>query len=77
MEEQAQSPIQDRQAQLARTFIEEYLRNHNQTFESVHLLPAKECKRLMTEASVYASTKLAELEHRAHIVQELHGSSQI
>ncbi len=70
-------PIQDPQATLAQSFIEEYLRNHDQTLETLCDLPEAEAKRLMVEASVYASTKLAQIESRARAVAALHGSPQI
>lgn len=69
-------PVEDPQAQLAKTFIEEYLNKENQSLETVHLLPEKDAKRLLVKASIYASTKMAELESRAHVVKSLHGISQ-
>jgi hypothetical protein len=36
-------------------------------------LPADEAKRVLTEASVYAAAKLAEVEARAHFVHDIHG----
>ncbi|HEX9076102.1 MAG TPA: hypothetical protein VF932_10005 [Anaerolineae bacterium] len=69
-------PVEDPQAQLAKTFIEEYLNKENQSLETVHLLPEKDAKCLLVKASIYASTKMAELESRAHVVKSLHGISQ-
>lgn len=69
-------PVEDPQAQLAKTFIEEYLNKENQSLETVHLLPEDQAKSLLVRASIYASTKMAELESRAHVVKSLHGISQ-
>lgn len=69
-------PVEDPQAQLAKTFIEEYLNKENQSLETVHLLPEGQAKSLLVKASIYASTKMAELESRAHVVKSLHGISQ-
>jgi hypothetical protein len=41
----------------------------------VHELPEEDAKRLMTEASIFASTKLAEVETRAQFLQEIHGAA--
>ena len=35
-------------------------------------LPEDEAKRVMTEASMYAGMKLAEVEARAHFVRDIH-----
>ena len=64
------------QARLERLFIEAYLRTKGHTLQSMHKLPAEEAKHLMTEASTYASIKLAEVETRERLLQEIHGVSQ-
>jgi hypothetical protein len=38
----------------------------------LHALPKDEAKRVLAEASVYAATKLAEVEARAHFVRAIH-----
>jgi hypothetical protein len=40
--------------------------------EEMKNLPEEEAKQLMKEASIHASGKLAEVELRAHLLQELH-----
>jgi hypothetical protein len=65
----------DPQEQLARMYIEEFLRGKGYTFETVRQLPADQAKKIMAEASTYAACKLAEVERRAHIVEEIHGVS--
>jgi len=64
--------MEDMHAFLEKTLIEAYLKGKGYTPEDLKNLPKAMAKNLMTEASTYASGKLAELEERAHFVQELH-----
>jgi hypothetical protein len=57
---------------LEKMLIETYLQGKGYTLEELQSLPEKEAKRLMKEASTYASGKLAEVEVKAHLMQELH-----
>lgn len=68
--------MEDRQAQLARMYVEEFLRGKGYTWESVRRLPEDEAKRIMTEASTYAAVKVAEVQARAHVEREIHGLSE-
>jgi hypothetical protein len=63
---------EDIHAFLERTLIEAYLKGKGYALEDLKELPEAEVKQLMTEASTYASNKLAEVELRADFVQELH-----
>lgn len=63
---------EDVHALLEKMLIEAYLKGKGHTLDELKNLPDAEAKRLMAEASVYASGKLAELEERAQFVQELH-----
>jgi hypothetical protein len=63
---------EDIHAYLEETLIEAYLKDQGYTLELLKDLPEAEIKRLMTEASTYASNKLAEVELRAHFVEKLH-----
>jgi hypothetical protein len=65
----------DAHAQLEKAFIAEFLKAHGYTPETLHDLPPDMARRLMTEASQYASNRLAELETRAHFVEEVDGVS--
>lgn len=67
-----QRPTEDIHAFLEKTLIETYLKGKGFTLEELKNLPKAEAKQLMKEASTYASGKLAELEDRAHFMQELH-----
>lgn len=62
-------------AGLERIFMQVYLRGKGHTWHSVHELPEQEAKRLMAEASVFASTKLAEVETRAQFMHDIHGTA--
>jgi hypothetical protein len=63
---------EDPRAQLERAFIEEYLRSRHHDLDSLKLLPLGEADALVAQASLFASGRLAELESRAHLVDELH-----
>jgi hypothetical protein len=64
--------MEDIHAFLETTLIETYLKGKGYALEELKDLPEKEAKQLMIEASTYASGKLAELEDRAHFMQELY-----
>lgn len=64
--------MEDMHAVLEKSLIEAYLMGKGFSMEKLKKLPKAEAKRLMTEASIYASGKLAELEERAHFMDELH-----
>lgn len=65
--------IEDPEGQLEKTLIEEFLRERGLDSSTLHALPEDEAKRVLTDASVYAAGKLAEVEARAHFVHEIHG----
>jgi hypothetical protein len=65
----------DPDAELEKAFITEYLRGRGYDVHCLHVMPEELVKELMTEASVYASGKLTEIEARASFVDELHGAS--
>ena len=74
--EPVEAPLveEDPHALMERTFILEYLKSHGHTLESLHQLPEEQVRKLMTEASTYASVRLTELEARARFVTEVHGT---
>jgi hypothetical protein len=63
---------EDPRAHLERAFIEEYLRSRQHSLDTLRLLPADEADALLHQASLFASGRLAEVESRAHLVDELH-----
>lgn len=58
-------------ALLEKGLIDEYLKNKGYSREGLKKLPEDEARRLMTEASIYASGKLAEIETKARYKQDL------
>ncbi len=68
-------PVEDRNALLEKTLIEEYLREKGHSLEALKSLPPEQAEKLMKEASQYASLKLEEVEARAHFVKELQEDS--
>jgi hypothetical protein len=64
--------MEDPGGQLENALIEEFLRARGLDSSALHALPEDEAKRVLTKASVYAATKLAEVEARAHFVHAIH-----
>ena len=71
-EQPSADAIEDPEGRLENALIDEFLRSRNLDSRTLHALPGDELKRVMTEASAYASAKLAEVESRAHFVHEIH-----
>jgi hypothetical protein len=69
-------PLQNPEGQLEQTLIQEFLRVRGYDSRALEALPEKDRKRLLTEASVHAAGKLAEVEARAHFVHDMHGSTE-
>ena len=59
-------------ADLEVMYIEEYLQGKGYSRKELVTLPEEETKRLMIEASQYASFKLEELESRARLLTKIH-----
>ena len=66
--------MQDPQEKLEKMYLEEFLHSKGHTWTSVAALPEVERKKILTEASTYVSIKLAEMESKAHVIEELHGT---
>lgn len=67
--------MEDRQTQLSRMYLEEYLRGKGHTWQSVRKLPEAAGKQILIEASTYVAIKLAEVEARARVEQEIRGGT--
>jgi len=67
----ANDAMQDPSAELEQYFVLEYLKGKGHTMESARLLTPEAFKRLMTEASTYASTKIAEVQDTAEMVKKI------
>lgn len=59
-------------ASLERNIIEAYLHNKGYSLAMLKDLPAEQAHQLMVEASREASARLAEMESRAHMVNDIH-----
>jgi len=68
-------PRENPEGQLEQTLIREFLHARGYDMRALEALPEEDRKRLLTEASTYAAGKLAEVEARAHFVQDVHGST--
>lgn len=66
------APRPDQTAELELALISEFLDRRGHSLHSLSLLPDAERHALMREASLYASSRLSEVESRAHYVDDLH-----
>lgn len=64
--------MEDIHAFLEKSLLEAYLKGKGYTLEDLKNLPSEAARQLMREASVYASSKLAEVEIKAQFVRDLH-----
>ena len=69
-------PLENPERQLEQMLIQEFLRARGYDSRRLEALPEKDRTRLLTEASVHAAGKLAEVEARAHFVHDVHGSTE-
>jgi len=67
-------PLEHAERQLEQSLIQEFLRARGCDSRALEALPEKDRRRLLTEASVHAAGKLAEIEARAHFIKDVHGS---
>ena len=65
-------PIEEPQAQLERALIDDYLSARGLTAAALRARDDAQSHALLREASTYASTRLSEMEARAHYVHEIH-----
>ena len=68
--------MQDPQKKLEDMYLEEFLNSRGHTWASVNALPDAERKKILTEASTYVAVKMAEVEGKARVVEELHGATR-
>lgn len=64
--------VGDPEGELEEALIEEFLRTRGLDRRTIHALPEDRARRVLTEASVYAADRLAEVESRAHFIREMH-----
>ena len=66
----------DPNAGLERAMIEEFIRARGYDPARLQDLPEDVRRRIQCDASTHAAARLAEMEARAHYVQELHGDKE-
>jgi hypothetical protein len=71
-DERSDHPLELPLAQLERSIIDQFVRARGYESATLTLLPEDERKRLLREASIYASGRLVEVEARWHFLHELH-----
>jgi hypothetical protein len=64
---------EDPEGRLEQALIDQFLNARGLDAAAVRALPVAEAKRVLTEASTYAASKLAEIEARAHFVHQIRG----
>ena len=66
-------PMHARFEQLEQALIDQFLQMRGFDHAAVERLAPAQRDALLKEASVYASSKLAEVESRSHLLREMHG----
>jgi len=67
------TPLTEPKASLEKAFIEAFLMSKGYSTETLVFLTKSHARRLRIEASIYASGRLAEIEARSTMVDDLHG----
>jgi hypothetical protein len=70
------APIEEPLAELERQLIDEYLRTRGHDPDELRAKHDDAARKLLIEASVYAGTKLTEIESRSRFVQDLHDTKR-
>ena len=68
---------EDPEGRLEQALIDQFLSARGLDAAAIRALPVAEAKRVLTEASTYAASKLAEVEARARFVHQIHGDESI
>ena len=63
--------------ELETTLIDGFLRSHGVDPGALAALPERYRQKLLTEASVYASGKLMEVEARSHYLEQIHDDATL
>jgi hypothetical protein len=67
------APIEEPLAELERQLIGEFLAATGQEFHALLVRHDEAATKILTEASLYASARLTEVESRSHYLRKLHG----
>jgi hypothetical protein len=65
-------PLEEPQAQLELALIREFLEARGHDLEALRGRADDAARELLTQASIYAATKLTEVESRAHYIHDIH-----
>jgi len=71
--EYTKNVVEGPQSVMERMLLEEFLRGKGYQLKELHCLPPEQAKMLMTEASKYASLKMAQVESSAHFRDKIRG----
>ena len=66
-------PLEEPRAQLERQLISAYVASAGQDLETLRGRDDEDARKLLAEASLYASARLTEVESRSHYLQKLRG----
>jgi hypothetical protein len=67
------APLEEPLAELERRLISEYLAAIGRDYKMLLNRSDAEAVAILSAASLYAATRLAEVESRAHYIRQLHG----
>ena len=67
------APLEEPLAELERRLMSEYVAAAGHDLHALLNRNDEEAKKLLTDASLYASAKLTEVESRSHYLRNLHG----
>jgi hypothetical protein len=68
-------PLEEPLAELERQLIRAYVADAGEDLELLRTRTDERARRLLVEASLYASEKLSEIEARLHYLRSLHGQA--
>ena len=71
--ESERQPGEEPSAELERQLIREYVTSAGHDLRSLFARHDDNAKKILAEASSYATSRLAEVESRAHYIHKLHG----
>ena len=69
------APLEEPLAELERRLMSEYVASLGQDLHALLNRHDDEAKRILTDASQYATARLTEVESRSHYVRSLHGET--
>ena len=69
------NPTEEPLAQLERELMTAYIAGAGESIETLVLRTDERARRLLTDASLYASARLAEVESRLHYLRSLRGEA--